>query len=56
MSKDISIKSGANLALTGVASKEIETAKHSSTFAIYPDDFFSLIPRMMVKELSLIHI
>ena len=50
MSKDISIKSGANLALTGVASKEIETAKHSSTFAIYPDDFFSLIPRMMVKE------
>ena len=50
MSKDISIKNGANLALTGVASKEIEIAKHSSTFAIYPDDFFSLIPRMMVKE------
>ena len=50
MSKDISIKNGANLALTGVASKEIEIAKDSSTFAIYPDDFFSLIPRMVVKE------
>ena len=50
MSKDISIKNGANLALTGVASKEIKIAKDSSTVAIYPDDFFSLIPRMIVRE------
>ena len=50
MSKDISIKNGANLALTGVASKEIKIAKDSSTVSIYPDDFFSLIPRMIVKE------
>ena len=50
MSKDISIKNGANLALTGVASKEIKIAKDSSTVAIYPDDFFSLIPRMMLRE------
>mgnify|MGYP005745020699 FL=1 len=50
MSKDISIKNGANLALTGVASKEIKIAKDSSTVAIYPDDFFSLIPRMMHRE------
>ena len=50
MSKDISIKNGANLTLTGVASKEIKIAKDSSTVSIYPDDFFSLTPRMIVKE------
>jgi len=50
MSKDISIKDGAKLDLIGLASKQIELAKDSTTFAIYPDDFFSLIPRMMVKE------
>ncbi len=50
MSKDISIENGANLTLTGVASKEIKIAKDSSTVSIYPDDFFSLTPRMIVKE------
>ena len=50
MSKDISIKNGANLNLKGQASKELEVAKKSLTYALNPDDFFSLVPRMLVKE------
>ena len=56
MSKDISIKAGANLNLKGLASTELEVAKMSLDYALNPDDFFGLIPRMLVKELSLIHI
>ena len=50
MSKDISIKNGANLNLKGLASKEFGVAKKSSTYALNPDDFFALNPRMLVKE------
>jgi Na+-transporting NADH:ubiquinone oxidoreductase subunit A len=50
MSKDISIKNGAKLNLKGRASKEFGVAKKSLTYALNPDDFFSLIPRMLVKE------
>ena len=50
MSKDISIKSGANLNLKGLASTELEVAKISLDYALNPDDFFGLIPRMLVKE------
>ena len=50
MSKDISIKNGAKLDLIGLASKEIEFAKDSATLAIYPDDFFNLKPRMILKK------
>ena len=50
MSKDISIKNGAKLDLIGLASKEIELAKDSTTHAIYPDDFFNLKPRMILKQ------
>jgi len=50
MSKDISIKNGAKLDLIGLASKEIEFAKDSTTHAIYPDDFFNLKPRMILKK------
>ena len=50
MSKDISIKNGAKLNLKGCASKEFGVAKKSLTYALNPDDFFSLIPRMLVKE------
>ena len=50
MSKDISIKNGAKLDLIGLASKEIELAKDSTTHAIYPDDFFNLKPRMILKK------
>ena len=50
MSKDISIRNGANLNLKGRASKEFGVAKKSLTYALNPDDFFSLNPRMLVKE------
>ena len=50
MSKDISIKAGANLNLKGLASTELEVAKISLDYALNPDDFFGLIPRMLVKE------
>tara|TARA_B100000214_G_scaffold151237_1_gene108233 strand:- start:362 stop:1711 length:1350 start_codon:yes stop_codon:yes gene_type:complete len=50
MSKDISIKDGANLNLKGLASTELQVAKKSSNYALNPDDFFGLIPRMLVKE------
>ena len=50
MSKDISIKAGANLNLKGIASTELEVAKISLDYALNPDDFFGLIPRMLVKE------
>ena len=50
MSKDISIKDGANLNLKGLASMELEVANMSLNYALNPDDFFGLIPRMLVKE------
>ena len=50
MSKDISIKDGANLNLKGLASTELEVANMSLNYALYPDDFFGLIPRMLLKE------
>ena len=50
MSKDVSIKDGANLNLKGIASTELEVAKMSLDYALNPDDFFGLIPRMLVKE------
>ena len=50
MSKDVSIKDGANLNLKGLASMELEVANMSLDYALNPDDFFGLIPRMLVKE------
>ena len=50
ISKDISIKNGANLNLKGLALMELEVAKKSLNYALNPDDFFGLIPRMLVKE------
>ena len=50
MSKDVSIKDGANLNLKGLASMELEVANMSLNYALNPDDFFGLTPRMLVKE------
>ena len=50
MSKDVSIKDGANLNLKGLASMELEVANMSLNYALNPDDFFGLIPRMLVRE------
>ena len=50
MSTDISIRNGADLNLKGLALMELEVAKKSLKYALNPDDFFGLIPRMLVKE------
>ena len=50
MSTDISIRNGANLNLKGLASMDLEVAKKSLNYALNPDDFFGLTPRMLVKE------
>ena len=50
ISKEISIKDGASLNLKGLALTELEVAKTSLNYALNPDDFFGLIPRMLVKE------
>ena len=50
ISKEISIKDGANLNLKGLAVTELGDAKTSLNYALNPDDFFGLNPRMLVKE------
>ena len=50
ISKEISIKDGANLNLKGLAVTELGVAKTSLNYALNPDDFFGLNPRMLVKE------
>ena len=50
MSKDISLKKGANLNLAGKAKKSINEKSKSDFFAILPDNFFSLTPKLIIKE------
>jgi Na+-transporting NADH:ubiquinone oxidoreductase subunit A len=49
MSQGISIKRGANINLRGEAEKILTEAQPSKTFALKPDNFFSLVPRLMIK-------
>ena len=50
MSKDIRLRKGADLNLVGKAEKKINVKSKSDLFAIQPDDFFSLTPKLIVKE------
>ena len=49
MSKDIRIKKGLNINLVGEAEKSIENAIISNYYAIRPEDFHSIIPKMVTK-------
>lgn len=49
MSKDIKIKKGLNINLVGEAEKSIENAIISNYYAIRPEDFHSIIPKMVTK-------
>ena len=49
MSKDIRIKKGLDIKLVGEAEKTTIVAKASSHYAIKPEDFHSIIPKMLVK-------
>lgn len=50
MSKDIRIRKGFNLNLSGEANKILVDSKPSKTFALKPTDFFSNTPKLLVKE------
>ena len=50
MSKDIRIKRGLTLRLEGEAEKVLVEAPRSSTYAIKPPDFHSVVPKTVVKE------
>jgi Na+-transporting NADH:ubiquinone oxidoreductase subunit A len=50
MSKDIKIRKGLNIRLKGEAEKTLSNAPRSRTFAIRPQDFHLITPKMVVKE------
>ena len=50
MSKDIHIRRGSNLNLEGEANKILVDIPVSRTFALNPDDFFNITPKLIVKE------
>ena len=49
MSTDIKIKKGLTIKLKGKAVKELNTAKRSEIFTIYPTDFNGVKPKLTVK-------
>ena len=50
MSKDIRIKKGLDIRLLGEAEKTTENAIISNTYTIRPEDFHSIIPKLVAKE------
>ena len=50
MSKDIRIKKGLDIRLVGEANKTTENAIISNTYTIRPEDFHSIIPKLVAKE------
>ncbi|WP_179343846.1 Na(+)-translocating NADH-quinone reductase subunit A [Winogradskyella ursingii] len=50
MSKDIKIKKGLDIKLVGVAEKTTENAIISNFYSIRPEDFHSIIPKLVAKE------
>ncbi|EPR74720.1 Na(+)-translocating NADH-quinone reductase subunit A [Winogradskyella psychrotolerans RS-3] len=50
MSKDIKIKKGLDIKLVGEAEQTIENAIISNFYSIRPEDFHSIIPKLVAKE------
>tara|TARA_B100001175_G_scaffold315368_1_gene326766 strand:+ start:4827 stop:6176 length:1350 start_codon:yes stop_codon:yes gene_type:complete len=50
MSVDIRIRRGAKIYLKGESEKILSEASPSKTFALKPNNFFGIVPRLMVKE------
>jgi len=50
MSKDIRIKKGLDIKLVGEAEKNTENAIVSNFYSIRPEDFHSIIPKLVAKE------
>ncbi len=50
MSVDIRIRRGATIHLKGESEKILSEATPSKTYALKPDNFFGIVPRLMVKQ------
>ncbi len=50
MSKSVKVKKGIDINLLGKADKSVEKAKASDVYALKPDDFFGLVPKLAVRE------
>lgn len=50
MSKDIRISKGLDIKLVGEADKIVSEAAESKEYAIVPDDFHGIIPRLIKRE------
>ena len=50
MSKDIRIRKGLDIKLVGAAESTISDATRSNIYAIRPDDFHGIIPKVIAKE------
>lgn len=50
MSKDIRIKKGLDIKLVGVAEKNTTKVSQSSVYAVKPEDFHGIIPKLTAKE------
>lgn len=49
MSRDIRIKKGLDIKLKGIAQKEVVATSFNGVYAIKPEDFHSVIPKLLVK-------
>lgn len=50
MSKDIRIKKGLDIKLVGIAEKTTTNISQSSVYAVKPEDFHGIIPKLVAKE------
>jgi Na+-transporting NADH:ubiquinone oxidoreductase subunit A len=50
MSKDIRIKKGLDIKLVGVAEKTTTDSSQSSVYAVKPEDFHGIVPKLIAKE------
>ncbi len=50
MSKAVKIKKGVDIRLVGVPEEKLSASAKSHIYALKPDDFFGLIPKVVVKE------
>ena len=50
MSKDIRIKKGLDIKLVGVAEKNTTKSSQSSVYAVKPEDFHGITPKLVAKE------
>ena len=49
MSNDIRIKKGLDISLVGTATRSISTAIRSNYYALRPEDFHGVTPKLIVK-------